>query len=47
VINWLIAVSIRNRFLIVAVFVLVAGRGYWALLLDQPERSTCTGRSAV
>src|SRR5213083_2147052 len=31
-INWLIAVSIRNRFLVIAGFVLVAGWGYWALL---------------
>jgi Cu(I)/Ag(I) efflux system membrane protein CusA/SilA len=32
VINWLIAVSIRNRFLVIAFFVLVAGWGYWALV---------------
>ncbi len=32
VINWLIGVSIRNRFLVIACFVLVAGWGYWALL---------------
>jgi Cu(I)/Ag(I) efflux system membrane protein CusA/SilA len=32
VINWLIEVSLRNRFLVVAVFVLLAGWGYWALL---------------
>src|SRR6266542_82049 len=32
VINWLIGVSIRNRFLAIACFVLVAGWGYWALL---------------
>ncbi len=31
-INWLIGVSIRNRFLVIACFVLVAGWGYWALL---------------
>ena len=31
-INWLIAVSIRNRFLVIAFFVLVAGWGYWALV---------------
>src|SRR5438128_10021420 len=31
-INWLIGVSIRNRFLVIAGFVLVAGWGYWALL---------------
>jgi len=31
VINWLIGVSIRNRFLVIACFVLVAGWGYWAL----------------
>src|SRR5215470_6010661 len=31
VINWLIAVSLRNRFLVIAGFVLVAGWGYWAL----------------
>src|SRR6266540_3296913 len=31
-INWLIGVSIRNRFLVIAFFVLVAGWGYWALL---------------
>jgi Cu(I)/Ag(I) efflux system membrane protein CusA/SilA len=32
VINWLIDVSIRNRFLVIAGFILVAGWGYWALL---------------
>jgi len=32
VINWLIDVSLRNRFLVIAFFVLVAGWGYWALL---------------
>src|SRR2546427_8541216 len=31
-INWLIGVSIRNRFLVIAFFTLVAGWGYWALL---------------
>jgi hypothetical protein len=31
VINWLISVSLRNRFLVIAFFVLVAGWGYWAL----------------
>ena len=31
-INWLIEVSLRNRVLVVAVFVLLAGWGYWALL---------------
>src|SRR6266511_2245177 len=31
-INWLIGVSLRNRFLVIAFFVLVAGWGYWALL---------------
>jgi hypothetical protein len=31
VINWLIDVSLRNRFLVIAFFVLVAGWGYWAL----------------
>ncbi len=31
-INWLIAVSTRNRFLVIACFVLVAGWGYWALV---------------
>ena len=31
-INWLIGVSIRNRFLVIAFFVLVAGWGYWALV---------------
>src|SRR3989441_4356409 len=30
--NWLIGVSIRNRFLVIAGFILVAGWGYWALL---------------
>jgi len=30
-INWLIEVSLRNRFLVIAFFVLVAGWGYWAL----------------
>jgi len=32
VINWLIEVSLRNRFLVIAFFALVAGWGYWALL---------------
>jgi Cu(I)/Ag(I) efflux system membrane protein CusA/SilA len=32
VINWLIEVSLRNRFLVIAFFLLVAGWGYWALL---------------
>jgi copper/silver efflux system protein len=32
VINWLIEVSLRNRFLVIAFFILVAGWGYWALL---------------
>jgi Cu(I)/Ag(I) efflux system membrane protein CusA/SilA len=32
VINWLIDVSLRNRFLVIAFFMLVAGWGYWALL---------------
>jgi hypothetical protein len=31
VINWLIGVSLRNRFLVVAAFALLAGWGYWAL----------------
>jgi Cu(I)/Ag(I) efflux system membrane protein CusA/SilA len=31
-IHWLIGVSIRNRFLVIACFALVAGWGYWALL---------------
>src|ERR671931_973694 len=30
-IHWLIDVSLRNRFLIIAGFLLVAGWGYWAL----------------
>ena len=30
-INWLIEVSLRNRFLVIASFALVAGWGYWAL----------------
>src|SRR5207245_11010977 len=30
-INWLIEVSLRNRFLVIAIFGLVAGWGYWAL----------------
>ncbi len=30
-INWLIAVSLRNRFLVLASFALLAGWGYWAL----------------
>ena len=30
-INWLIEVSLRNRFLVIAIFALVAGWGYWAL----------------
>jgi len=32
VINWLIDVSLRNRFLVIAFFLLVAAWGYWALL---------------
>jgi len=32
VINWLIEVSLRNRFLVIAFFVLVGAWGYWALL---------------
>jgi copper/silver efflux system protein len=31
VINWLIEVSLRNRFLVIVFFILVAGWGYWAL----------------
>ncbi|MGH7307436.1 MAG: efflux RND transporter permease subunit [Candidatus Rokuibacteriota bacterium] len=31
-INWLIELSLRNRFLVIAFFVLIAGWGYWALL---------------
>jgi len=31
-INWLIGASVRNRFLVIAFFVLVAGWGYWALV---------------
>ncbi len=31
-IDWLIEVSLRNRFLVIAFFALVAGWGYWALL---------------
>src|SRR6266699_2640368 len=31
-INWLIGVSLRNRFLIIAFFLFVAAWGYWALL---------------
>jgi Cu(I)/Ag(I) efflux system membrane protein CusA/SilA len=31
-INWLIEVSLRNRFLVIAFFLLLAGWGYWALL---------------
>src|SRR5688572_24990725 len=31
-INWLIDVSLRNRFLVIAVFALLTGWGYWALL---------------
>src|SRR5437667_6389315 len=30
-INWLIDVSLRNRFLVIAGFLLVGGWGYWAL----------------
>jgi Cu(I)/Ag(I) efflux system membrane protein CusA/SilA len=30
-IHWLIDAALRNRFLIVAGFLLVAGWGYWAL----------------
>src|SRR5688572_31774225 len=31
-IDWLIAVSLRNRVLVIAFFLLVGGWGYWALL---------------
>jgi Cu/Ag efflux pump CusA len=31
-INWLIEVSLRNRLLVIAAFLLLAGWGYWALL---------------
>ncbi len=31
-VNWLIAVSLRNRVLVIAMFALMAGWGYWALL---------------
>ena len=31
-INWLIELSVRNRFLVIAFFLLVGGWGYWALL---------------
>ncbi|MBI4640855.1 MAG: efflux RND transporter permease subunit, partial [Candidatus Tectomicrobia bacterium] len=31
-INWLIEVSLRNRFLVIACFLLAGGWGYWALL---------------
>src|ERR671925_878237 len=31
-INWLIEVSLRNRFLVVAFFALIGAWGYWALL---------------
>ena len=30
-VDWLIAVSVRNRFLVVALFALVGAGGYWAL----------------
>src|SRR5206468_3787184 len=32
VINWLIELSLRNRFLVIAFFVLVGAWGYWALV---------------
>ncbi len=31
-INWLIELSLRNRFLVIAFFLFIAGWGYWALL---------------
>ena len=31
-INWLIEVSLRNRVLVIAAFLLLAGWGYWVLL---------------
>src|SRR3989441_568594 len=31
-INWLIELSLRNRFLVIAFFLLIGGWGYWALL---------------
>jgi Cu(I)/Ag(I) efflux system membrane protein CusA/SilA len=32
VVNWLIELSLRNRFLVIAFFLLIGGWGYWALL---------------
>jgi copper/silver efflux system protein len=32
VIDWLIALSLRNRFLVIAIFLLIGAWGYWALL---------------
>src|SRR6266436_5906988 len=31
-VNWLIGLSLRNRFLVIALFALLGGWGYWALL---------------
>jgi copper/silver efflux system protein len=31
-INWLIEISLRNRVLVIAAFLLLAGWGYWALV---------------
>src|SRR5438309_10103673 len=57
VINWLIELSLRNRFLVVGFFLLVGAWGYWALLTTPidaiPDLSDnqvivftdCTGRS--
>src|ERR1051326_6361235 len=42
-INWIIAFSLKNRFVIIAAYLLLAGWGYWALLgtpIDAiPDRS--------
>ena len=42
-INWLIEVALRNRFIVIALFLLIGAWGYWALLttpLDAiPDRS--------
>lgn len=51
-INWLIELSLRNRFLVVAVFLLVGGWGYWGLVTtpidaipDLSHRGSLRGRS--
>src|SRR5688500_10712834 len=36
-VNWLIELSLRNRFLVIALFVLLGAWGYWALITTPIE----------